>query len=224
MKQAHTAHTFLSRISRAGIAAGAVALAAVLSTNAHACDACNYTFADEVMNERADTLLGRDMLAAMENQKDLPLQGLSNMRFGVNDPDRQLAQATPTQLAQATQSQAPASQAEPSSASAQFDELFAGEDFIEIIERDYGLPIPPTSYVPQDATPDKTFTIVLHEGMTYLGNGVAYDGFLIDGKIPGPTLIMDQGDIIEFVVKNEGTVPHGASIHAAYTQTSKYVG
>ncbi|MFU8802383.1 MAG: plastocyanin/azurin family copper-binding protein, partial [Bradymonadaceae bacterium] len=51
-----------------------------------------------------------------------------------------------------------------------------------------------------------------------------YNGFLTNGKIPGPTLIMDEGDIVSMTIVNKGTVPHGASIHAAYTQTSKYVG
>jgi len=58
----------------------------------------------------------------------------------------------------------------------------------------------------------------------YLGNGVIYRGFNINGKIPGPTIVAEEGDIIEFVVKNAGSVPHGMSIHAAYTQTSKYLG
>ncbi|HMP74418.1 MAG TPA: multicopper oxidase domain-containing protein, partial [Kiritimatiellia bacterium] len=96
--------------------------------------------------------------------------------------------------------------------------------FPGIVARDHALPLPPTSYVPQTAPADKSFTITLHEGQTYIGNGVVYDGFLIDGQVPGPTLIVDEGDIVEINVRNEGTVPHGASIHAAYTQTSKYLG
>lgn len=97
-------------------------------------------------------------------------------------------------------------------------------DFIEIIERDYGLPIPATSFVPQDTKPDKSFTITLSEGKAYIGNGVVYDGFLTDGTVPGPLIEVEEGDIVEFIVKNTGTIPHGASIHSAYTQTSKYLG
>lgn len=84
--------------------------------------------------------------------------------------------------------------------------------------------LPPTGYVAPGTKPDKQFTIKMSEGQTFLGNGVAYKGFLIDGKIPGPTLIAEEGDVIEFTVDNQGTVPHGVSIHAAYTQTSKYFG
>lgn len=107
---------------------------------------------------------------------------------------------------------------------ARFDDLFKGAEFIEIIKRDEGLAIPPTGFVPQDAEPDHHFTVTLDEGQIYIGQGVMYDGFLADGSVPGQTLRCTQGDIVKFTVKNTGTVPHGASIHAAYTQTSKYVG
>lgn len=96
--------------------------------------------------------------------------------------------------------------------------------FIEIIKRDNSLPIPPTSYVPQNLKPDVKFSIELSEGDIYIGKGVMFKGFLTNGSIPGPTLICNEGDIVEFTVINKGTIPHGASIHAAYTQTSKYLG
>jgi len=97
-------------------------------------------------------------------------------------------------------------------------------EFVEIYRRDFDLPLPATSALPQETEPDVSFTVTLHEGQTYLGNGVVYDGFLTDGMIPGPTIIVEEGDIVEMVIKNQGTIPHGASIHAAYTQTSKYLG
>lgn len=98
------------------------------------------------------------------------------------------------------------------------------DPFIEIIQRDYDLPIPATSFVPQDTKPDKTFTLDLAEGKAYIGNGVVYDGFLTNGTVPGPLVEVDEGDIVEMIIRNRGTVPHGASIHSAYTQTSKYLG
>ena len=58
----------------------------------------------------------------------------------------------------------------------------------------------------------------------FIGNGVVYSGFTVNGTIPGPTLIADEGDVIEMSVVNKGGIPHGVSIHAAYTQTSKYLG
>ncbi len=66
--------------------------------------------------------------------------------------------------------------------------------------------------------------ITLQEGDSYIGNNVLYKGFTTDNKIPGPTIIVDEGDVVSFTIVNNGDIPHGASIHAAYTQTSKYLG
>jgi nitrite reductase (NO-forming) len=97
-------------------------------------------------------------------------------------------------------------------------------EFIEIMNRDAGLSLPATGYVPQNTPPTVTVSIELAEGEVYMGNGVMYKGFTTNGTIPGPTIIVEEGDIVEFRVVNKGTVPHGASIHSAYTQTSKYLG
>lgn len=98
--------------------------------------------------------------------------------------------------------------------------------FIEVINRDNGLSIPTSSYVPQNENikPDESVTIELSEGEAYLGAGVMFKGFVIDGNIPGPNIVVNEGDIVEFIVVNKGTIPHGASIHSASTQTSKYLG
>lgn len=96
--------------------------------------------------------------------------------------------------------------------------------FVEIISRDERLPIPATSYVPQNTVADTRVRITLQENETYIGNGVMYKGFTIDDKIPGPTIIVNEGDVVEFTIVNDGILPHGASIHAASTQTSKYLG
>ena len=84
--------------------------------------------------------------------------------------------------------------------------------------------LPPTSYVEPGTKPDKKVTIEMTEGETFIGNGVVYKGFFINGKVPGPTIKVVEGDVIEFTVVNNGKVPHGVSIHAAYTQTSKHLG
>jgi nitrite reductase (NO-forming) len=97
-------------------------------------------------------------------------------------------------------------------------------EFRDIIERDRKLGIPETSYVPPGTKPDKQFTITMEEGEVSLGNGVIYSGFTVNGTIPGPTLIMEEGDVVELTVVNNGEVPHGVSLHAVYTQTSKYYG
>ena len=245
----------------------------------HACDACNLVFADQVLSDRADTLIGKDLRRAMENQKNLNLDGMVDKEL----TDIQVAKLEAANAAQSDEAQltsmasdmesepacpncaagipcAPEAQsdeavevievatAQGASVAARANTLWQqastnlstsapapakghplpdymkSHEFIEIIERDYALDATPYSTVPQDAPVDKQFTVTLTEGKTYIGNGVVYDGFLIDGKIPGPTLIVDQGDVVEMTIVNDGSIPHGASIHAAYTQTSKYVG
>ncbi|MGY6520045.1 MAG: plastocyanin/azurin family copper-binding protein [Lysobacteraceae bacterium] len=184
---------------KAGLAVAflaALALGAGLfPTQARACDSCNDSLMHELHNARSGTPMARDVLAAVENQRGLPLGPSARGNGAASNP-----------------------------ASARLDDIFDGADFIEIIRRDEGLSIPATSFVPQDVEPDHHFTITLDEGLTYLGQGVMYDGFLADGGVPGQTLRVTEGDIVKFTVVNTGTVPHGASIHAAYTQTSKYVG
>ena len=172
----------------------ALALGAGLcASQAIACDACNDSLMHQLEHERSDSPMARDLLAARENQRGLPL-GQADTGGGGNP------------------------------AKAKLDEMYEGADFIDIIERDESLSIPTTSYVPQDVEPDHDFHISLDEGQTYLGQGVMYDGFLANGGTPGPTLRVTEGDIVRITIANTGTVPHGASIHAAYTQTSKYVG
>ena len=191
---------------------------------ARACKACNLVFSDEIMNARADSLLGRDLQRAAMNQRGLPLDGFSIVQYAQAAPTAGgVADVTPSLRAPTAAPAASPSSPKPAPGRP-LPAYMANAAYPEIVARDFALPTPPTSYVPQDAPADKSFTITLHEGQTYIGNGVVYDGFLIDGHVPGPTIIVDEGDVVEINVRNEGTVPHGASIHAAYTQTSKYLG
>lgn len=93
-----------------------------------------------------------------------------------------------------------------------------------VIDRDKKLGIWETSYVVPGTPPDKKFTLSMEEGDVFLGNGVIYSGFTINGTIPGPTMVVEEGDVVELTAVNKGDVAHGVSIHAAYTQTSKYLG
>ena len=168
----------------------AISLIAVVET-AFACPACNALYKKQIEEDMSGTLIGKELMAAMEAQKHLPLdfdEATSHLFRG---------------------DQPTASQ---------------DHDFIEIIERDANLSIPATGYVDQDVAADVSYTIELDEGLAYLGNGVVYDGFRTNRSVPGPTIRVTEGDIVEIIVQNNGSIPHGASIHAAYTQTSKYLG
>jgi nitrite reductase (NO-forming) len=229
------------------VAAGLVALS--LPRVAPACEVCNTKFAEQLTGARADSLVARDLLAAIENQRHLPLAELGSAAFAAEARALAAADTAPApglppvnrsgSLPGGSAVAPPASGpvvAPPAGPldprfrhmlAAPYDtvpEAWRSDPFIEIIDRDYSLPIPATSYVPQETTPDKSFTIELSEGKTYIGNGVMYDGFLTNGTIPGPLFVVDEGDIVEMTVVNNGTIPHGASIHSAYTQTSKYLG
>lgn len=103
-------------------------------------------------------------------------------------------------------------------------DFYEGAEFVEIIERDEALETRPTGYVPQDAEPDHEYTIELGEGQVPIGQDVIYDGFVTDDTVPGPTIRVTEGDIVKLTIENSGDMMHGASIHAAYTQTSQHVG
>ncbi len=170
----------------------------LLTNRIGACPYCNVEFYDELLHERSGTLAGQELLASIMNQSGIAgAVPLSYFDQGNLLPVQQnISQNSPQ---------------EP-------------KDFVEIIDRDNKLGIPSTGYVPQDVKPDKRVSIELSEGEAYIGRGVMFKGFLTNGSIPGPTIIVDEGDIVEFTVVNKGTIPHGASIHSAYTQTSKYLG
>lgn len=164
------------------------------TTNAEACDWCNNQFFHELNSSRQGTLVAKELLASIKAQHDF-----DQLRASAAD----FVNATNSEIT---------------------SKVTGGQDFIDIIRRDNSLQTRSTSYVPQDTPPDKRVRITLQEGEVYLGNGVMYEGFTIDGGIPGPTITVQEGDVVEFTIVNNGGIQHGASIHAAYTQTSKYLG
>ena len=167
----------------------------LFSTNeTNSCPRCNLTYYDQLLKNGHSTLAGQELLNAIKNQGIDPKQYAESFTIP-----------------------------EPPSAGSFFPQQ-QNSDFLEIINRDNGLQLPPTSYVPQNIKPDTSVKIELYEAEYYIGKGVMYKGFVTNGTIPGPTIIVDEGDIVEFSIHNKGTIPHGASIHSAYTQTSKYVG
>jgi len=187
----------MKKIKLNTLTAFAVSLLFILQFSVQSCPKCNSAFYEELFGERKNTIAGQELIAAITNQSN----GLQPSGF--------VANTTTTITTPYTQQQS--------------NTPLTG-DFIEVYNRDNNLSIPPTSYVPQDMTPTVQVSIELSEGETYIGKGVMFKGFTTNGSIPGKTIIVNEGDIVEFTVINKGTIPHGASIHSAYTQTSKYLG
>jgi nitrite reductase (NO-forming) len=194
-----------------------------------ACESCNAAMVNRLLNSEHPSLHAPEMRLLIDRAQGVGAESLRNALASLapsaggysgpvggsfpamNPLDRAPALAAaapaaqPMQLAQASGSPQP-------------------HPFHNIIERDRKLGIPETSYVPPGTRPDKKFTLTMEEGEVAIGNGVIYSGFTVNGTIPGPTLIMEEGDVVELTVLNNGEVPHGVSLHAVYTQTSKYLG
>ncbi len=220
-----------------------IAFLFLLSPKADACEACNRSFLQSILEDnKFNSLISKELRATIAAQSS---HGKSSVKW-VNDVlamnNMSITDISPTALdamlagthapgvssfgaaggSSAAESPAPA--AAPASAPATAQGGEDGLEFWDIINRDNSLPIPATSYVPQNTKPDKYVRVTLEEGDTYIGNGVVYKGFTIDNKVPGTNIIVDEGDVVSFTIVNKGDLPHGASIHAVNSQTSKYLG
>ncbi len=52
-----------------------------------------------------------------------------------------------------------------------------------------------------------------------IDDGIVFKAMTFDGTVPGPLLVVDEGDVVEIEVKNEDSITHGLSFHAAYRST-----
>jgi nitrite reductase (NO-forming) len=51
--------------------------------------------------------------------------------------------------------------------------------------------------------------------------GVVYEAWTFDGRVPGPTLRVTQGDTVDFTLVNHGMMPHSIDFHAAQIAPSR---
>ena len=70
----------------------------------------------------------------------------------------------------------------------------------------------------------RRFELIARSDTINIGDGVTFEGFTFNGTMPGPQMIVNEGDTVEITVHNVDSVTHGLSIHAANAQTSNYVG
>lgn len=70
----------------------------------------------------------------------------------------------------------------------------------------------------------KRFELVAGRKTVVVDKGVVWRAFAWNGRVPGPLIVVEEGDEVELTVRNPDTITHGLSIHAANTQTSLVVG
>jgi nitrite reductase (NO-forming) len=80
--------------------------------------------------------------------------------------------------------------------------------------------LPETGVVADDVPVDRSFTLVSKRAGIELQEGVVKNAMTFDGTLPGPLLVVEEGDVVEITLRNEDDVPHGLSIHAAYMYSS----
>lgn len=184
-------------------------------SQAYACDSCQQTFEQQLRSGKAKTAHSEELLRLIKkadaDKTASVLKAKLDTSAGVDQ------QVEPVRIPQGVVS------------TRNFKQALVSDGPVELLTEVHAkdaaaAKLPATGYVAPGTKPDKKLSIEMGEGEVSIGNGVMYKSFLINGQIPGPTLVVDEGDIVEFTVVNKGKIPHGVSIHSAYTQTSKHVG
>ena len=57
--------------------------------------------------------------------------------------------------------------------------------------------------------------IVISHAKVNIAEGVTYDAWTFDGRVPGPVLRVTEGDTVEFTLVNQAPMPHSLDFHAA---------
>ncbi len=77
---------------------------------------------------------------------------------------------------------------------------------------------------PPGVRPTRSFLLVANETDVLIDEGVVFKAWTFNGTVPGPLIYVEEGDVVKITIRNGGKYTHGASIHAANTQTSMFVG
>jgi len=54
-----------------------------------------------------------------------------------------------------------------------------------------------------------------------IANGVTYDAWTFDGRVPGPVIRVTEGDTVDFTLVNHAPMPHSLDFHAAEIAPSR---
>ena len=61
---------------------------------------------------------------------------------------------------------------------------------------------------------------ITHAKIT-IADGVTYDAWTFDGRVPGPVLRVTEGDTVDFTLVNQAPMPHSLDFHAAEIAPSR---
>jgi len=78
-----------------------------------------------------------------------------------------------------------------------------------------------------DAPPRATSRVVrvrfvIRDTIIQVSKSVAYRAWTFEGKVPGPTVRVTQGDSVDFTLVNSASMPHSMDFHAAQIAPNKY--
>ena len=62
----------------------------------------------------------------------------------------------------------------------------------------------------------------IHDTLIEVTKGVRYRAWSFEGRVPGPTVRVTQGDSVDFTLVNRGMIPHSMDFHAAQIAPNKY--
>lgn len=63
--------------------------------------------------------------------------------------------------------------------------------------------------------------VAIRHAKITIANGVTYDAWTFDGRVPGPVLRVTEGDTVDFTLVNEAPMPHSLDFHAAEIAPSR---
>ena len=81
-------------------------------------------------------------------------------------------------------------------------------------------PIDPRAPAPGTAHLQRIRVVIRH-AKVLIADGVTYDAWTFDGRVPGPALRATVGDTVDFTLVNEAPMPHSLDFHAAEIAPSR---
>jgi nitrite reductase (NO-forming) len=81
-------------------------------------------------------------------------------------------------------------------------------------------PIDPTAPLHSTARLHRVRIVIRHAKIS-IADGVTYDAWTFDGRVPGPVLRVTAGDTVDFTLVNQAPMPHSLDFHAAEIAPSR---